>query len=116
MTAQCSAPPSEPANRAFHAHHARAAVALRTRMSQALEMTIGTLSRGNILNPPESDPQRGYAEADLLERLRGMDAVAWSRVTRHYRRGILYACLRMVRNQADAEDICSQAFVRAVSQ
>jgi RNA polymerase sigma-70 factor, ECF subfamily len=82
-------------------------------------MAIRSIPRrltGNIFKRAESDQQRGASEADLLERLRGMDAVAWSRVTRHYRRGIFYACLRIVRNQTDAEDVCSQAFVRAVSQ
>jgi RNA polymerase sigma-70 factor, ECF subfamily len=69
----------------------------------------------NILTHPESEQSRDEEKSDLVERLRGMDATAWSRVTRQYRAGILYACLRRVRNRADAEDICSQAFLRAVS-
>jgi len=63
----------------------------------------------------ESEHSRGEEESDLVERLRRMDAAAWNRVTREYRAGILYACLRRVRNRADAEDVCSQTFVRAVS-
>jgi RNA polymerase sigma-70 factor, ECF subfamily len=56
------------------------------------------------------------AEADLLERLRRMDSATWSRVARQYRSGILQACLLRLRNQADAEDVCSEVFLRAVSQ
>jgi len=56
------------------------------------------------------------AQKGFLERLRAMDSRAWNLVTREYRNGILYACVRRVRSQADAEDICSQVFIRAIRQ
>lgn len=70
---------------------------------------------GNISPSSESSRQSG-TEADLLDRLRKMDEAAWNQVMRQHQRGVFYACLGTVRNQTDAEDICSQAFVRAVSQ
>jgi RNA polymerase sigma-70 factor (ECF subfamily) len=74
------------------------------------------MPRGNILTHPDSNRREGDSEADPLDRLRQMDTATWTQVTQRYRQGIFYACLRIVKNQADAEDLCSQAFVRAVSQ
>jgi RNA polymerase sigma-70 factor (ECF subfamily) len=54
------------------------------------------------------------ALAGLLERLRDMDARAWSRIMSQYRDGIVFYCMRKVGNREDAEDIASQAFLRAV--
>ena len=65
----------------------------------------------NIFKGGESTDREGA----FLERLRRMDARAWDQVTREYRGGILSACWYRVRNRADAEDLCSQVFVRAVS-
>jgi RNA polymerase sigma-70 factor, ECF subfamily len=50
----------------------------------------------------------------LIERLRAMEPAAWDRVMHTYKEGIFFACLGQTRNRADAEDICSQAFLRAV--
>jgi RNA polymerase sigma-70 factor, ECF subfamily len=55
-------------------------------------------------------------ETDLLERLRKMDSATWTQAIRQYQPGILHACRIRLRNHSDAEDVCSEVFLRAVSQ
>ncbi len=51
-------------------------------------------------------------DAQLVERCLGGDEKAFEELLARYRRPVYSICLRMVRNETDAEDLAQEAFVR----
>lgn len=62
--------------------------------------------------PSEHAPQ---TDRGRLEKLRHWDQRAWTLFFKEYQNKIITLCVAMTRDQAIAEDICSDTFVRVVS-
>src|ERR1700726_3671781 len=65
---------------------------------------------------PSNTPTRAkpdeLSETDAIRLAQAGDAAAFERIFRSYNRRVYGLCLRMVRNQTDAEDLTQEAFLQ----
>lgn len=81
-------------------------------VSGALELDPSDVA-GSVKDvPAEHGPQTDHGR---LEKLRRWDPLAWTQFFKEYESKIITLCTAMTRDQAIAEDICADTFVRVVS-
>ena len=78
----------------------------------ALELNSSNVARSVKDVPAEHGPQ---TERGRLEKLRHWDQRAWTQFFKEYESKIITLCVAMTRDQAVAQDICADTFVRVVS-
>ena len=72
----------------------------------------------NSFGSPEESPAAGQtgndniSEQETIRQAQQGDAAAFERIYRRYNRRVYALCLRMTKNQADAEDLTQEAFLQ----
>lgn len=65
-----------------------------------------------LLNAREVDNTSGIPEAEIVRQAQEGKAEAFEQLYRRYCKRIYHLCLRMVKNEAEAEDLTQEAFLR----
>jgi RNA polymerase sigma-70 factor, ECF subfamily len=64
------------------------------------------------LHVKEEDKQSGIPEEEIIRQAREGNAEAFEQLYRRYSNRVYHLCLRMVKNEAEAEDLTQEAFMR----
>jgi RNA polymerase sigma-70 factor (ECF subfamily) len=67
---------------------------------------------GMLLNGNEVDRNGDIPEEEIIRQAREGKAEAFEQLYRRYSKRVYHLCLRMVKNEADAEDMTQEAFMR----
>ena len=65
-----------------------------------------------LLNVMEEDKDCDVPEEEIIRRAREGSAGAFEQLYRRYSKRVYHLCLRMVKNEAEAEDLTQEAFLR----